>query len=176
MDNRVFLKVKLKSLAEEARIIKREEQKRKIKRDRWSPGDDSLTPHAIDDAKKIRAACAIRRAGRRSRSWYGMSAQQLHELHRHRIDVVRVEARLTAIAYAFIRGRKLKSVDSGAVAFELHSVARAGRYWDRIKAMVKKYGDPERQDVQAWADQALIKGEVGGYSGFAFKQAAAAAG
>lgn len=136
MDKRVFLKVKLKSLAEEARIIKREESKRKVRRDRWSPGQEQRNSQTDHDAKHIRSACADRRAERRAKGWYPMSAQELHELHRHRLDVVRVEARLTNIAYAWIRGRELKKVDlfRGLTKDQLL----------RAVTMARKYGDPKR--------------------------------
>jgi len=70
-DRRIQLKVKIKYLAEEARIIRLEER---------------------------RAA-----------------SRQLHEdLYRHRIDVVRYEARHCLLAYAFLRGKEYAEVEASA--------------------------------------------------------------
>lgn len=143
-DKRVFLKVKLKSLAEEARIIKREESKRKVPRKARTVGCMHPTANGVggerwrkssgEDGKADRAARSVRSAARRARDWYPMSAQQLHELHRHRIDVVRMESRLTGIAYALIRGgRPIAKMDS------LRGIEP--RHVERIQAMLKKYGD-----------------------------------
>lgn len=133
-DKRVFLKVKLKSLAEEARIIKHEEGKRKVRRARAIAG---LLRNASDDVKAhirmLRVTDAAHREEHRAQPWYPLSAHELEQLHRHRINVVRVESRLTSIAYAIIRGRMLASVDS------LKGLTPA--HWERINAMLKKYGD-----------------------------------
>lgn len=131
MDKRLFLKIKLKSLAEEARIIKREERRRKVFHPRFFGHENQEYREA---QKKDRAADAIRRAGRRSRPWYPMSAQELHELTRHRLDVVRRVARLTNIAYAWIRGRDISIVDS------LKDLKLADL--QAICGMVQRYGDP----------------------------------
>lgn len=148
MDNRVFLKIKLKSLAEEARIIKIEERRRKVRRGEaviirgGGPGEASST------AKKLRAACSIRRAGYRSRPWYEMSAQQLHELTRHRIDVVRLEARLSHLAYGMIRGRVWCQIDSCRGLNSDH--------WRRVQIMVKKFGDTTNVEIQAFLSMAPL--------------------
>lgn len=141
MDKRVFLKVKLKSLAAEARIIKREEQRRKVPRLRpVGTRHPDAGGHNEVAAKKMRAADSIKRAGRRSRPWYPMSAQQLHELTRHRLDVVRVEARLTGIAYAIVRQKDIGQIDSG--------LGLNADHWRRIQAMVKRYGDTTNTAIQ----------------------------
>lgn len=141
-DRRVFLKVKIKSLAEEARIIKREEQRRKV-RHFHNVACNPPTPEWKDLAAKARKLESGTRAERRAKPWYPLSAQELHELHRHRIDVVRVEARISGIAYALIRGRELSCVDS--------LTGLLGSHWERIAAMLKKYGDPA-------SDLAKLKG------------------
>lgn len=135
-DKRVFLKVKLKSLAEEARIIKHEESKRKCPRWRYATLKGKNTFEAGKNmARSVRDDSRRVSARRRASDWYPMSAQQLHELHRHRIDVVRLESRLSGIAYAVIRGRALAKVDS------LNGLEP--RHWERVQAMLKKYGNAE---------------------------------
>ena len=143
-DRKVFLKVKLKSLAFEAYIIKREEQRRKIVRGRaraYAQRDQSEAVKA--DIRRLRGVDAARRAARRSKPWYLRTAQELHELTRHRLDVVRVEARLTGIAYAIIRGRSLSCVDSLA--------GLTPKHWERVQAMLRKYGDPDQADTYSQA-------------------------
>lgn len=85
-DLRVALKVKIKSLAEEARIIKKEEKR---------------NPHLQN------------------------------YLYRHRIDVVRREARNSLLAYAIIRGKAYNDVETNP---------QSPPNWLAIEAMVKKYG------------------------------------
>lgn len=132
MDRRVFLKVKLKSLAEEARIIKREERKRKLKRLRPKPfsmpgGGAAIGVPAIDRQQERESL-----ARQRARPWRSMALHEIEQLHLHRIRVVRKEARLTLIAYAFIRGRTLASVD------RCNSFSHDD--WKRVVAMIRKYG------------------------------------
>jgi hypothetical protein len=145
MDRRVFLKVKLKSLAEEARIIKREENKRKVPR-RSGPIPLQVADMIVRERAIInRIECRRLSAARRAKDWYPMSLQELQELHVHRIRVVRTESRLTSIAYGFIRGRDFRRVDSGAGLLDSD--------WKRIEAMVKKYGaSGSHEMIYAWRD------------------------
>jgi hypothetical protein len=88
MDLRVCLRVKVKSLAAEAKIIRKEEKR--------------------------------------------VKSQSIREsLYRHRIDVVRYEARHTNIAYGFLRGRTYA---------EIENKPRTAPNWDKIRRMIEKYG------------------------------------
>ena len=87
VDRREMLRVKLKNLAQEAKLIRREEQ----------------------------------------RSF----GQLREELYRHRIDVVRVAARETHLAYGFIRGRAWADMEQNPETFP---------NWEAVRKMVKKYG------------------------------------
>lgn len=88
MDERAYLKVKIKSLAEEARIIRKE-----TKRARLSSIKNGL--------------------------------------YRHRIDVVRYEARHTHLAYGFLRGRSYE---------QMEQKAHVAPDWKKVRKMVEKYG------------------------------------
>ena len=88
MDERVYLKVKIKSLADEARIIKRE-----IK-GKHSP--------SIKNGLRL-----------------------------HHINVVRVEARHTHLAYGFLRGREY---------WQLERKAKEAPDWKKVRRMIEKYG------------------------------------
>lgn len=89
-DRREMLRVKLKSLAEETRIIRREER---------------------------RTHGALR-----------------EELYLHRTRAVGVEARLTHLAYGFIRGRTYEQMEATTKS------PLTPASWERVRAMLKKYG------------------------------------
>lgn len=95
MDERVYLKVKIKSLGEEARIIRKETKK--------------ATLPSIKNG-----------------------------LYRHRIDVVRVEARHTHLAYGFLRGREYRQIEHGA---------KTKPDWKKVRRMVEKYGSHKWWDM-----------------------------
>lgn len=95
----IYLKVKLKSLAAEARIIREQE----------------------------------------ARSPYWRSG-----LREHRVGIVRSEARATLLAYGFLRGRSYQS---------LEPAAKSKPNWEKVKAMVRKYGvlwDPDQGGYNDW--------------------------
>lgn len=88
MDERIYLKVKIKSLAAEARIIRQETKRAK-------------------------------------------SLSIKNGLYRHRIDVVRVEARHTQLAYGFLRGRTYQQIEHKA---------QVEPNWAKVRKMIEKYG------------------------------------
>lgn len=87
-DERICLKIKIKSLAAEAKIIRLEEKRIGINSIRES-------------------------------------------LYRHRIDVVRHEARHTQLAYCFLRGLNYKKIEPNA---------KSVPDWAKVRKMVEKYG------------------------------------
>ena len=87
MDKRTYLKVKIKSLAEEARIIRKETKKAR-----------NLS---------IKNGLAL-----------------------HRTGVVRTEARLTQLAYGFLRGLEY---------LQMEQKAHTSPDWARVRKMVAKY-------------------------------------
>lgn len=102
LDRREMLRVKAKSLAAEAIIIRKEEK---------------------------RSQGALR-----------------NELHDHRVNVVRKVARETGIAYGIIKGRTLSQMEQ--ISYEAPD-------WDKIRAMVKKYGHTSdattlEQQIAGW--------------------------
>ena len=93
IDRREMLRVKLKSLAEEARIIRREEQR---------------THGFLRD-----------------------------ELHTHRVRVVRHQARITGLAYGFIKGRTLEQMEPTRKEMPIYI---DNLMWTDVRKMLKKYG------------------------------------
>jgi hypothetical protein len=86
---KLFLKIKLKSLAAEARIIRKEEIKlRNRARQRRAKGKP------VDVAATLDA------------------------LHEHRIMAVRRESRLTHLAYGFLRGRSYTAMERKATTLK----------------------------------------------------------
>jgi hypothetical protein len=85
-DKRIYLKVKARSLAEESRIIRRQEAIQKH-RAAWAKAHE-----APEEEREARAL------------WDGLSE--------HRRIVVRREARSTQLAYAFIRGKAYRDIEA----------------------------------------------------------------
>lgn len=111
-DRRHLLKIKLKSLAAEARIIRKAENRLQIPA--MVAGDTpALTKEEREKnpelsksiAKQARIARNWHRAQFRSKPWYGENRARLEELQLHRVRDVRESARATHLAYGFIRGR-----------------------------------------------------------------------
>ena len=126
----IKLKIKSKTLAEEARIIKREENKARdyarYRRDRQKP---------ITRIEKARAGFVD-----------------------HRKHVVRPEARATFLARAFIRGAKYRDVETPLFPKRplllgwQKPIGYLPNLLNRIVAMVNKYSDQEItvKDVEDW--------------------------
>ena len=98
---RAKLRVKIKSLAVEAKIIRREEH------------------------KSLRTAAFNKRTGVPSdNTWFGHDAAP-RELYLHRVINVREEARASLLAYAFLRGKPYKHVEPNSrKGFDFNKVAR----------------------------------------------------
>ena len=110
----VYLKVKLKSLAEEARIIKKEESKNTI----WR-----------------------------------------NELRKHRIQVVKREARLTLFLYGFLRGRKYSDLENIKSINSLNNVDA----FISIGKMLSRYGNnstEQRELFYKWCVEAGLNTQI----------------
>lgn len=108
-----FLKVKIKNLAAEAKIIRKEEIKLKFKKVKV-PNE-----HGSYDVKYLRVPVLEK------------NREVLNGLNEHRTGVVRDEARHSLTAYAFLRNRPysvVKPKDPFKVSMET------------VKRMVRKYG------------------------------------
>jgi hypothetical protein len=113
--SRVFLKVKIKSLAEEARIIRHEEH-----RSKWRMHKDEET-----------AITAL--------EWGRVHSEDLRrELHLHRVCDVRQEARAAQLAYGYVRGRKYDELEQNP---KWRRSEAAEPNWHRVRDLVWKYGD-----------------------------------
>lgn len=138
----VYLKVKIKSLAEEARIIRREERKSIG----FSRHVRDLISAGVNDAPVSEGLVAL---------------GHYHGLHHHRSHTLRTEARAAQLAYGFLRGRDLLQLEPG---LDQHFAKRPR--WDRVERMVHRYyeGGLNKDDLQAklsmWVSRASIPPSV----------------
>lgn len=153
---KTYLKVKIKTLATEAKII-RSEEKRWERRVYLGTKYNSKTDQEEPRYKVVRNHPL--RLG----------------LQQHRKTVVRKEARLSQLAYAYLRGRPLITVDECAarctvqdnrsnigfgvnwpfVALNSHWAFLTPEDWVKVKAMVERFGG----DTKGFDDWALGRGE-----------------
>lgn len=116
----IELKIKAKSLAAEARIIRIEETKlaAAIKGAVFPPFTD-------------KSETADRRRAR-----YDRLTGALSSIVSHRRTVVRAEARYTSLARAFMRGRSYRRTENRVLPPNLLTAPE----WDKVAAMVKRHG------------------------------------
>lgn len=135
LDRRELLRVKLKNLAQEAALIRREENKIL-----WNKGACREFSAAVEIAflrnagvlqdSDLRTLRGLRRAMRRKVGDYGLYL----DLHAHRTKHVRHHARMAHLAYGAIRGRTLEQMEGvGSVPLTDHQKAE-------VQRLYKKYG------------------------------------
>lgn len=125
-DSRRKLKIKIKSLAAEARIIRGEELGLRLRPACSTGGKGKAARRARKRLERNRTLSEVTLA-RRSAS--------RNELYRHRIDVVRVASRAALLAYGFLRGRSLG---------QLEAKSATPPNWDEVSKNVVTFG--VRQD------------------------------
>jgi len=122
-DQRELLKIKIKSLAEESKMIRKAEKRAKYAskhpNERMSLGDQK-------HARKI---------------WLSMAG--------HRRGTVREESRATLLAYGFLRGNTLMSMESSTSPISTYEANLLNK---KIVEMVEKYGIYWDSEVQSYAD------------------------
>lgn len=138
---RVHLKIKVKSLAAEAAIIRTEEAKRRNYAE-WLRGPRP---------KIERGAERTARVPNGTEADIEATRAQVIDLAAHRRFVVRPEARHSHLAYGFLKGRAYQQMEA-----KVHN--REYPDFKRIEAMVSKYGDGDSRDrmqhFAEWVDQA----------------------
>ncbi len=123
--SQVFLKVKVKSLTDEARTIQLEEwrAKARYRRARKHFHEGGIGQEELDRAR-------------------ARNLPTLDALHAHRVTVVRTEARATQLAYAYLRGKDYLTVERDA---------RSQPNWPAVRRMVGRYGTQDQQEkFEAW--------------------------
>ncbi len=107
-----YLKIKIKSLAAEASIIRHEERK-VLKSGRWHRRRD------VEDQ--------LNTASSEQESAYST----YRGLHQHRTVEVRHEARAALIAYGYIRGKTFTSIEQ--------TIKHEAPQWHRVVELIQKY-------------------------------------
>lgn len=146
----VYLKIKIKSLAAEATMIRQEERKqnpghrarvraRRIISGQYRPREGESIAND-DDARRSRAA-RILKIKPNMEAFYGLKD--------HRTNDVRSEARSSFLAYGFLRGRSYSQIE------QTHHTAPD---WKRVEQLVRKYGTDDIRDrmqrFEEWKQQA----------------------
>jgi hypothetical protein len=126
----IKLKIKIKSLAYEAALIRKEER------------DLMCIVHNADDPKAKYLEFRLKNP---------RGSALGDDLFFHRTLDVRHEQRATLIAYGFLRGVPYRAIETeGRKGHE-----RPGPNWGRVREMVEKYGRygyTKTEKAQAWAD------------------------
>lgn len=117
--SKIYLKVKIKSLADEAKIIRREERQAILRRDR----KEELGNYT--------------RANQEHKVFEG--------LREHRMGIVRSEARAAQLAYGFIKGKKYAEIEpkqslKDCKVFDEYHYNEHGLV-DRVGRLIAKYGN-----------------------------------
>lgn len=120
---KTYLKIKICSLAAEAKIIKREER-------RWFK---HISSKAISDPNKMGEPIRIKH-------FYKKDHPLRMALRAHRIDDVRTECRSAHIAYGYLRGRCYKQIENKCYV---------APNWERIAELIRKYGGSQYVNVEA---------------------------
>ena len=122
----VKLRIKLKSLAAESQMIKREESKLR---------NQGLATKAYEKEQQIRA------------EFWGLRSS----LREHRVDVVRKESRATTWAYQYLRGIPYATFEASTNA----SVEDIAALTTKAHKMVCRYGPNKEvslEDFEAWLE------------------------
>lgn len=116
-DRRHLLKIKLKSLAAEARIIRRAERKLALPttglpRKAFTKEERDAAPEPVKTAAQaMRLAVRMARAKARQAPWYDENRAELAAIQEHRKLPLRRAARATHLAYGFLRGRTYEQME-----------------------------------------------------------------
>lgn len=134
--SRASLSTKLSSLAAEARIIKAKEQ-------RWL-----LKARNARNKQKIAVSEG--------------SLWTYHHIRRHRLSVVRPEARAANIAFGFLNGRKYAEIEAKvhlhtyATTYTATMAENYQKFWEKVLGIVNRFshGTYILAEIEGWRDRA----------------------
>ena len=139
--SKIYLRVKINSLAEEARIIRREENRRRYQRIKGPDG--KIYKRRIVTGDQV---------------FWG--------LRTHRTEELRHEARCAHLAYAFLRGTSYAQVEENP-HWKRATRSKHPPSWPRIAELVVKYGptghnsklakETAEAAIKAWVEGEEIK-------------------
>ncbi len=154
-DQRVYLKIKLKSLIAEARYIRREERKRLSGKACHRLRHPDPRRHPVEaDAQAATPACPHPNGDH-------TPAEPYVGLYLHRVKVLRPETRHTLLAYGFIRGRTYNQMETIS-ADKLKAGSSQRPNWDQVLRMVQRYFSSKVTVdlLEKWADAGDIPGVI----------------
>lgn len=144
-DQRVYLKVKIISLGDEARTIHRMENQGRPRRATEADARPQLT---VRDGKPF-GTPKRRQKDYRYKDWR-------RGLASHRRFDVRPECRAANLAYAFLRGKEYRQV-------EPRTDPSTPVRWDRVRKLVERYGlqarDQDFKELMTWQEFKEAKAE-----------------
>lgn len=144
VDDRVMLKVKSRSLAVEAQIIRHEERRTNycIRCGKWKRDHirDWTTPFGNGPNADVSYQRLICEEG--GKQFKGARPRKYHALHGHRVYHVRREARATHLARMFLSGRPYTEVESAA---------RTQPDWTKVAKLIAKYASRETLEGREYA-------------------------
>jgi len=150
----IYLKVKIKTLADEAVTIRKLEKKTVTnarQRKRMARAVDMQSVHGGDHRVPLKEAEVARLEKKLLRARARANDTTVRGifwgLRNHRTNEVRKEARSSLIAYGFLRGLRYHQVEQSNKPVD----------WDRVEALIKKYGEDDirerMQRFSEWVDQ-----------------------
>lgn len=144
------LKVKIKSLAAEASIIRQDENKArhqaKLLRLRQRLSEAGLSNVQIDRLER-KAAKFGRLPKKVEQAWLDEARNRWLSLSAHRTLVVRPEARAAQLAYGYLRGRAYKTLESNA---------KSHPKWDLVERNVQRFSIYDKDAFSAWMKERII--------------------
>jgi hypothetical protein len=127
LDRREAIRIKIKSLALESQVIRREERKlsrQERARNAFATANGHTNPQQFSNGNPLR-----------------------EELYRHRVDVVRYETRHAHLAYGFIRGLEYSQMEP-----KTHKSPN----WERVRQLLKKYGPKNMVEPTTMSNPVMV--------------------
>ena len=149
----VHLKVKIKSLASEAQIIRREERRAKTSK-HYRRAAKRLLRLGNEHVKG--SFTELTNFERELNTKKAMTPEpenftKFWSLRDQRTGLLRGEARSAQLAYAFLRGKQYSEVEGNVTQTTYNRID-----WDRIKFIVAKFGEIDKQEnlqrLDIWKD------------------------
>lgn len=129
---KLFLKIKIKSLAEEARIIKFHERIALRMCRRLRSGFDSRSPFKHNKKEK-KPNLPAAKVDDQTIEWSAPHSLRWSQIRDHRLKVLRTESRASNLAYAFLRGKSYSFVEKVG--------AKKAPDWSKIESIAYRFNE-----------------------------------
>ena len=140
------LKIKIKTLQAEARIIRHEEQKLRARTDEEKAFRRAAALYAKGKLKKM-PVLKGKPQKEETRNW---KLRERLDVRDHRQGVVRQEARISHLAYGFMKGIPYKVMEQKC---------REEPDWEAVRAVVKRFGG-RSQELDAWISPQEVNQQI----------------